>query len=622
MVSPIAIIDLIAFSGTLCALGICIFFTYKKVASEGVNAFIILLTALAAYECLITIEWLGITSRLDFFEDYIGALLPLCWLFAFYVMANTVINSELSESERRFTYAMEATNDGLWDWDVSTGKVFYSPHWFSMLGYTDKELPSNYNTWRLLLHPDDLEYSTNVIQTNIELDQPFELEFRLKTKDGGWLWVLSRGKVVEWASEGKPLRVVGTHVDISQRKQREVQIKELQQYLSSIINSMPSVLIGVDSALNVTLWNSTAVEQTGIPVKGALGNPLKEVFPRLENDSELINLAMQTGLSQQDNLRTYYKDSFEGYENLTIYPLKTKELEGAVIQLDDVTDKIQMEEMLIQSEKMLSLGGVAAGIAHEINSPLSGIACSANNLKRRLFEDLQANVKMADECSTLLEKIQCYMDRRGISNMLDSITEASTRTSRMVRNILNFSRKSARKMEFVSLIELLNSTYELAAGSYEVSKLGLGKIEIEREYSNDMPWLNCDASMIQQVIFNVFRNGLEAMAEKKYENDHPRFIVKIYSENDCAVIEIEDNGPGMPEEIKSQIFNAFFTTKRVGSGTGLGLSISYFIITELHNGSIEVFSSPGDFTKFVIKLPFSGIKSSAKGQSETGKALT
>ncbi|WP_051249790.1 PAS domain-containing sensor histidine kinase [Maridesulfovibrio zosterae] len=603
MISPIAILDFIALGAIICALVISAFLPAKQVAGQVFNSFLLLLIVLATYEFLILIEWLGISSRLDFLEDYTGALLPLCWLFALYVMAQSTITKELTESERRFSYAMEATSDGLWDWDISSGKVFFSPHWFTMLGYKAKEFPSAYETWRKLVHPEDLHRAEYVIQQHIGIDEPFKIEFRMKTKSGEWLWVLARGKVVEKSPEGEPQRVVGTHVDISLRKQREVHIKKLQQYLSNIVDSMPSVLIGVDSQLSVTLWNYQAMVETGISSEDAMGKPLKDVFPTMTKDSELIKLAIQSGQTQRDSHRIRLKNGCEHYEDLTVYPLKTTDLEGTVIRLDDITEKNQMEEMIIQSEKMLSLGGLAAGMAHEINSPLSGIASSAYNLKRRLLEDLHSNTQMADECDTLLEKIHCYMDKRGISKMIDSITEASTRTSKLVNNILSFSRKSARKMEPTCLVELLENTYELAQNAYHTSKLGLAEITVEREYSHTIPKLICDASMLQQVLFNIFRNGLEAMAEKEYVEDQPHFLFKIYSEKDFVVLEIEDNGPGMDDQVKDKIFNAFFTTKKDGAGTGLGLSISYFIITELHNGSMEVFSTPELFTRFVIKLP-------------------
>ncbi len=599
----IAAIDFFTLSVTLGILAMCFFSGARKLSKQTGGAFFVLAGSLAAYHILLSIEWLGITDRLDSLEDYIGALLPLCWFFVFYVITQSSIVRELAESERRLSYSIEATSDGLWDWDMASGDVYFSPQWYTMLGYFPYELPSNYETWRKLLHPDDLEYAESEVKRHIDSKIPFRIELRMKTKEGKWRWVLTRGKVVEWASDGAPRRVVGTHVDVTQRKEREVQIRKLQQSLSSIIASVPSVLIVVDSEMEVTLWNYRAELETGITADKATGQQLFKVFPRLERDSAFISQAISCGVTQVDGHRLSTKNDREVYEDLTVSPLLTEDLQGTIIQITDVTERVQMEEMIIQSEKMLSLGGLAAGLAHEINSPLSGITASAQNLKRRLLEDLYKNAEIAGECNILLEKIHCYMEKRSIPNMINSIAEASIRTSNLVRNVLSFSRKSAGHKEPVSLPELLETTYELAASDHQISKLGLGAVKVERFYSSQLPLVLVDSSMMQQVYFNVFRNCLEAMAEKEYKDTGPGFMLRAYAENSQAVVEIEDNGPGMVEEVRLKVFNAFFTTKAHGSGTGLGLSISYFIVTELHRGSMEVVSTPGEFTRFIIRIP-------------------
>ncbi|WP_432735691.1 PAS domain-containing sensor histidine kinase [Maridesulfovibrio sp. FT414] len=603
MNSLVVVLDFIALGGILCGLVVCFLAVRRNVSRQTVNAFIVLLLSLSVYDLFLTVEWLGISTEFDFLEDYIGALQPLCWLFAFYVAAQSVMTQDLAESERRFSYAMDATSDGMWDWNVSSGKVFFSPHWYSMLGYSRAELPDTYAVWKTLLHPDDADNFERIVRGNLERDYPFSIEVRLNTKNGDWLWVLVRGKVVERTTKDDARRVVGTQVDISRRKGRELQIRRLQQYLSSIINSMPSVLIGVDSEFKVTLWNSRAASETGVSQDDALHKPLNLVFPRLDKDYKLIGQAGQNGVVLRDSHRLVVNNGKEFREDLTVYPLRTADLEGTIIQLDDVTEKLQMEEMIIQSEKMLSLGGLAAGMAHEINSPLSGIVASAGNLRRRLLEDLKSNNEIAEECSLLLENIHCYMNRRGIPGMIDSISEASLRTSKLIHNMLSFSRKSARTIEPTCLMDLMDRTYELVLSSHHKSKLGLEGVEVQRAYTFDMPLVECDASMIQQVLFNVLSNGLEAMADKNYESGNPCFKLNLHKDDGYGVIEIEDNGPGMQPEVMQNIFNAFFTTKDIGKGTGLGLSISYFIVTELHNGTMEVFSSPGEFSRFVIRLP-------------------
>ena len=136
------------------------------------------------------------------------------------------------KSEERFHLALEATNDGIWDWDIRTGKVYFSPSYYSMLGYQPYELPQTFQTWEELLHPEERERVKKEIFSHIEhRDRGYEIEFRLRTRGGDWLWVQGRGRVVEWDRKGVPSRLVGTHSDISRRKQYEEQMEKMNKEL-------------------------------------------------------------------------------------------------------------------------------------------------------------------------------------------------------------------------------------------------------------------------------------------------------------------------------------------------------------------------------------------------------
>ncbi len=605
----ISMMDLLSFAAIFASFLLCAFHFIKKKSDKKTSIILLLLLFTAGYEAFLLVEWLGISGAFESFEDYIGASLPLCWLFLFQIFSQSTLINALAANEERFTHAMDAVNDGLWDWNVQTGEVFFSPHWYTMLGYSPGELPSRYSTWLNLLHPDDIAQSESALRSHLYRESPFEQEFRMRTKDGRWLWILARGKVVSRSPEGKPLRMVGTHVDINKSREREAQINELQLYLSSIINSMPSILVGVNAQENVTLWNRQAEHDTGVKSQKAMGMPLRDVFSQRSKDIELIQLALKTGQPQVIPHRIRNKDSEVLYENVTAYPLRQRELEGVVIRIDDITEKTRIEEILIQSEKMLSLGGLAAGMAHEINNPLAVILGFANNITRRIFDDMKKNKQIADECGINLEGIQAYAKKRDIDAMLEAIIQSGERTVKIVQSMLGFSRKSTQELQAVCLAELLDNTLELAVSNYEVLKIGLKNIEVIREFQKDLPTVYCDKGKIQQVLFNILRNGIEAMSEKKYYGEKPRVVVRLRSEPHFVVIEIEDNGPGMDENTRKQVFNAFFTTKALGKGTGLGLSISYFIITELHNGQMDVKSIPGKSTCFIIKLPFGAVQS-------------
>lgn len=266
-------------------------------------------------------------------------------------------------------------------------------------------------------------------------------------------------------------------------------------------------------------------------------------------------------------------------------------------------EKARLEEMMIQSEKMVSIGGLAAGMAHEINNPLAGILQNSQVISNRLRKKLPANIKVAEELEVSLDKVNKYMEAREIYSMLDSILAAGKRAATIVGNMLSFSRKSSSGFLPEDVTELLDKTYDLAASDYNLKrKYDFKKIKVVKEYENDLPKVKCKASEIQQVFFNILSNGAQAMIELSKQED-PIFKLTVQKEGNWVKVSIKDNGQGIGEKTKKRIFEPFFTTKRVGEGTGLGLAISYFIITENHKGSIEVNSKRKFGTTFIIKLP-------------------
>ncbi|MCG8684713.1 MAG: ATP-binding protein [Desulfobacterales bacterium] len=268
-------------------------------------------------------------------------------------------------------------------------------------------------------------------------------------------------------------------------------------------------------------------------------------------------------------------------------------------------EKTRLEEMIVQSEKMVSLGGLAAGMAHEINNPLAGILQNAQVIRNRIQKPIPANLKTADKLDIDFNAMNAYMDQRDIHKMLDSVMDAGKRAAAIVSNMLSFSRKSSSGFipEDVSL--LLDQTLELAASDYNLKKkFDFKQITIHRDYDPDLPKVSCKASEIQQVFFNILSNGAQAMFGKAKDNN-PEFMMRTYMDKDQVCVEIRDNGPGMAHEVSKRIFEPFFTTKGVGEGTGLGLAVSYFIVTENHKGQIEVDSVPGDGTCFKVHLPHS-----------------
>ncbi|TIH18477.1 PAS domain S-box protein [Marinifilum sp. JC120] len=397
--------------------------------------------------------------------------------------------------------------------------------------------------------------------------------------------------------------------ELRERHRIEHNLQEVQLYLSSIINSMPSAIIGVDKDCRINQWNIEAENVYDLSRGAVLGKELADVVPGLAGETERVREALRTGVKVVDPHVRRYVGKRVRYENVTIYPLDQPGVEGAVIRIDDITDRMNFEQMVMQNEKMLSVGGLAAGMAHEINNPLAIILGNVQNITRQTSCGLEKNDIVAQECGTTMEVIQNYMEKRGISHKVESIFEAGIRSAKIVSNMLSFSRKSDKVKGCHNLPELLDITVDLVSSSYSLKeKYDFRQIEIIREFEPGVPAVWCESNEIQQVFLNLIRNGAEALQGKDYKSDGPRMILRVKRAGDLVRVEIEDNGPGMNESVSKRVFEPFYTTKEVGKGTGLGLSVSYFIVAEHHRGTMKVESMPGEWTCFIIQLPIEEIK--------------
>lgn len=401
--------------------------------------------------------------------------------------------------------------------------------------------------------------------------------------------------------------------DITDRKEAIEKLRRLRSLNSNIVNSMPSILIGVDPEGRVIEWNTEAEKETGILSEKASGKMLVDIVPHMENEMRKVRLSMLSKKPQKEEKISYKKDGEIRFRNLTIYPLVANGVDGAVIRIDDITERVRIEDMMIQSEKMMSVGGLAAGMAHEINNPLAGILQNAQVICNRFKIDLPKNRQLALESGTTIEAIENYMKHRSIFSMLEAILESGRRAAKIVENMLTFSRKSESKSAPHDIRKLLDQTVELASSDYDLKKkYDFRRIEIRREYDKDIPDIQCEGTKLQQVFLNLLKNGAQALSERLAleskegkQGDNPQFVLRVAHEKETnqVRIEVEDNGIGMEKTISRRVFEPFFTTKEMGVGTGLGLSVSYFIITRNHGGKMTVESIPKKGTIFIIWLP-------------------
>lgn len=394
--------------------------------------------------------------------------------------------------------------------------------------------------------------------------------------------------------------------DIAARIKAQEELEHLRHYLQNIVDSMPSMLIGVDGEGLITHWNRQAEENSGISATEARGKGLTEVMPLLSAQMERVRQAIHERQPQHIARQVHSVNDENHYADITIYPLVANASVGAVIRVDDITERVRMEEMMMQTEKMMSVGGLAAGMAHEINNPLGGILQGLQNIRRRLSADLKVNQEVASALGIDLDNVHRYMEQRQILHFMDEMADAGKRAGDIVTNMLQFSRKPELQLSQEDINGLVDRTLDLASVDYDLKKrYDFRQIEIVRDYDPTLPSVPCIASEIQQVLLNLLRNAAQALQRQQERQEPPRITVRTRRKDNAILIEVEDNGPGMDESVSARVFEPFFTTRPIGEGTGLGLSVSYFIIHDEHHGQMRVASQPGEGTTFLITLPLS-----------------
>lgn len=405
-------------------------------------------------------------------------------------------------------------------------------------------------------------------------------------------------------------KITSLNDEIEERTKADQKLSELRNLLSSTIDSMPSIMIGVDKNGWVTQWNLEAERRSGVTARQAYMKPLEKVMPQMSERMTMIRRAIEEVEVKKQSKVYLYIEEEERVADITVYPLKDNAFKGAVIRIDDVTERVRLEEMMVQTEKMMSVGGLAAGMAHEINNPLAGIMQNVQVIQNRLSPKMRKNLVVAEKHDLSMQVLSEYMKERNIPTMFDAVVESGKQAALIVNNMLTFSRKNHSGFLDYDLIELLEKSITLLASSYNLkNKYDFRQITLLREFEEDVPEVRCDDSMIQQVFMNLLGNAAQALFSDELVKERlagraaPTIVVRVRRQENFVKVEIEDNGTGLDENMCKRIFEPFYTTKPVGEGTGLGLSVSYFIIAETHNGHLNVTSIQGQGACFTVLLP-------------------
>lgn len=441
------------------------------------------------------------------------------------------------------------------------------------------------------------------------------VEAEMLTRDGRAVPFYFSGVAV--VIDGKTY-LTGIGIDITERKQAEERLRQSEEKFSRLFRLSPDVIMLMNlSEGRIIDVNEAFSRLTGFAHHEAVGKTAFElglyadpamrevVRRRMQQSGQIDNMDFALGCKDGKVISCVLSSQ-----------LLTVGAEQCVLAvLHDVTEFKHMQELMIQSEKMISVGGIAAGVAHEINNPLGIIMVSSQNLVQRSRPDFPKNIEAAQGIGLDMDLFDRYMRTRGLYDFIRNIQDASVRAADIIRHMLDFSRRSESKRSLCDLRAVIERAMLLAGNDYDLKKsYDFKRIEIVWECDDNFPAVKCTETEIEQVFLNLLRNAAQAMASARPEVARPRIVVRMKTEGDRVVLEVEDNGPGMPPEVQRRAFEPFFTTKPPGVGTGLGLSVSYFIITRGHDGGMRLESRPGEGTRFIIELPIIGSGCEEEGE--------
>jgi PAS domain S-box-containing protein len=404
--------------------------------------------------------------------------------------------------------------------------------------------------------------------------------------------------------------LVGCILDVTDERRAVERLRESERNYRELVENANSIILRLDPSGMITFMNEFALKFFGYAQEEIIGKPVLTLLSAQESGGRDLQAMVDAickdpesyPLSENENITRDGKTVWVSWANRGCYDTDGKLVEILSIG-QDITERKRLQDMMLISEKMMTMGGLAAGMAHELNNPLGGILQNAQNMARRFSPELAANRTVAGELGVDLAMLQEYMKRRGIYDILSYIAASSERAADIVAKMLAFSRGGEDEKQSLCLREIVERSIDLASCDYDLKKrYNFRNIRIIRDYGEDLPEISINPFEIEQVLLSLLKNAAQAISGLPEDPAGHRITIRARQEGHYAVIDLEDDGPGVPPELRTRIFEPFFTSREIGSGTGLGLSVSYAIIANNH-GSIFLDPSYTNGARFTIRLP-------------------
>lgn len=526
----------------------------------------------------------------------------------------------LAESEQRQELVLAGGALGIYDWRVQTGDVVFNDRWARMLGYKLEDIEPNANAWETLLHPNDKQRVKDILAAHLAGETPFyETVHRLRTKDGNWCWVLNRGKVFERDKQGRPLRMAGTHTDVTEMEEARRRLAASEHALEterSLFITGPTVVFRWRAAEGwpVDYVSPNVREVFGYDPEDLLSGALP--FADIVHPEDLARVAEEVThhvceaherFVQEYRLRhangswRYIRDWTLVERNEAVDP---QFFLGYILDVTDEREaqehKRQLEAQIQHSQKLESLGVLAGGIAHDFNNLLMVILGNTDLAKETVLPANPAKAHLVD------------------------IEKASRRAADLCRQMLAYSGKGrfiVEKVDIQSIVQEITQMLEVS-----ISK----KVVLRFDFATDLPPIEADSSQISQIVMNLVTNASEAIGDRSggvsirtgaMECDREYFETVMHEdgleEGIYVYLEVADTGVGMSKEIVDRVFDPFFTTKFTGRGLGMAAVLG---IVRGHKGAIKIYSEEGKGT--TIKVLFPAVEGESDSQRRDSSAAT
>ena len=485
----------------------------------------------------------------------------------------------------RYGFALESGNDGIWDWNLEDNSVFFSKKYKQMLGYSDEEMPNDLHQWRKRIHPKDIADTDKAFKASVNGDDAkYEAMFRLKHKDGHWVWIYSRAKVVR-NHPNKAIRLVGIHTDVTGLKLQQFAINRLQ----SVLDYSPFGVMTTDKYGKIEYCNIFICNLMGYSQPELHGSYIKDYMAKDKDEvvAMIHDMIKKEGIFT-GNLDVKRKDGSIYKEHNLIAPVYIDGVIDSYIGIKEKTHKLhQLQQTIKEKDKMLitqsryaAMGEMIGMIAHQWRQPISNISMEANNI-------------LADiELSSLDEDV--------VQKSMQDILSQTQHLSQTIDDFRNFFKPDKHK-RYVDVNDVIKESLSMMGKSFENNS-----IKVSCFYGQDMLGTIYDRELLQ-VVVNVLKNAKEAVVAqiaKSATSKHAEVKITTKKVDQNAVITVCDSGGGIDEKDFDHIFEPYFTTKEELNGTGLGLYMSKTIVQKHLHGTIKAYNR-GSGACFELTIPLS-----------------